>query len=99
MQKSLASILDLVISLMKQVEYQEKAAAQAIEEVAMSGLDILVEVEQLKQKHRLAKETIDKHARKVYKRKAALASEMTELQSRASSVLNEGCTSLAVLNK
>ena len=60
MQRSLDSTMVSVTSLMKQVEYNERAAAQAKEEAAMSGLHILAKVDELKKKQQLAKETNDK---------------------------------------
>ncbi|PWA36609.1 hypothetical protein CTI12_AA598130 [Artemisia annua] len=98
-KKSLDSTMVSVTSLMKQVEYSERAAAQAKEAAAMSGLHILAKVDELKKKQQLAKETNDKHAGEVTARKAVLATEVKELQSRVSGVLNEGFTALGVLNQ
>lgn len=49
MQKTLlASTMDLVIGLLRQVESVEKAAGQAKAEAAFSGLDIRLKVKELK---------------------------------------------------
>ena len=57
MQKTLASTMEFVISLMRQVESEEKAAVQAKAEAAISGLDIRLKVEELKKAQQHAKET------------------------------------------
>lgn len=59
LQKTLLLAMESVISLMKEVELQEKAAVQAKEEAAQGGLDILHKVEELKMQLRLAKEAND----------------------------------------
>lgn len=55
-QKTLFSAMESVISLMREVELQEKAAELAKEEAASGGFDILVRVEDLKQMLQHAKE-------------------------------------------
>ncbi|GJT39815.1 hypothetical protein Tco_0939680, partial [Tanacetum coccineum] len=67
---------------MKEVECKEKAAEQAKEEAAASGLHILA-----------------RHYREMYAQKDALASELEELVSRMSGMLNEGDESLGVLDQ
>nr|GFC55515.1 golgin candidate 5 [Tanacetum cinerariifolium] len=57
--------MDLVISLMRQVESEEKAAGQARAEAAIGGLDIRLKVEELKQAQQHAKETNETHAKEV----------------------------------
>ncbi|KAK9062267.1 hypothetical protein SSX86_019453 [Deinandra increscens subsp. villosa] len=54
-KKSLASALDSVVNLVKEVELKEKAAKEAKAEAATSGLDILAKLEELKQKHTTTK--------------------------------------------
>lgn len=56
-KKILVSAMDSVISLMRQVECEEKAAEEAKEEAAKSSLHILAMVDQLEQAQQLAKET------------------------------------------
>lgn len=51
--------MESLISLMREVELQEKAAQQAQEEAAIGGLDILKRVEDLKGMLRHAKEAND----------------------------------------
>ncbi|GKC25758.1 hypothetical protein Tco_1027908 [Tanacetum coccineum] len=98
MQKTLASTMDLVISLMRQVESEEKAAGQAKAEAAIGGLDIRLKVEELKQAQQCAKETNETvHAKEVYSQKDVIATEMKGLQSRVSDVFHEGSKSVTVL--
>ncbi|GKA92052.1 hypothetical protein Tco_0813977, partial [Tanacetum coccineum] len=85
--ETVASTLDMVISLMKEVECKEKAAEQAKEEAAASGLHILARVD--KSKHIIEKCT----------QKEALASELEELLSHMLGMLNEGDESLGVLDQ
>lgn len=59
MQNILASTLDLVISLKREVELKEKAAEEAKEEAAMSGIDILAKVDAFKLAQQREKETKD----------------------------------------
>lgn len=51
--------MESLISLMREVELQEKAAEQAKEEAAIGGLDILRRVEDLKEMLKHAKEAND----------------------------------------
>jgi hypothetical protein len=51
--------MESVMNMMKEVELQEISAEQATEEAARGGLDILVEVEKLKQMLVHAKEAND----------------------------------------
>ncbi len=48
-QKTLFSAMERVINMMREVELQEKAAEEAKEEASIGGLNILVQVEGLKQ--------------------------------------------------
>ncbi|GJR79582.1 hypothetical protein Tco_0150367 [Tanacetum coccineum] len=57
-RKAWPSTMVSMSSLMKQVKYGDKAAAQAKEEVAINGLHILTKVDELKKKQQLAKETM-----------------------------------------
>lgn len=58
-QKTLLSALETVISLMMEVELQEKAAEQAKQDAANGGLEMLKRVEDLKQMLQHAKEAND----------------------------------------
>ncbi|KAM0071651.1 hypothetical protein Hdeb2414_s0001g00027701 [Helianthus debilis subsp. tardiflorus] len=90
-KRILASRLDRAISLKREVELKEKAAEEAKVETATSSLDILAQVEALKQAQQPVKYTNYKvHAREVYAQKAALVKELKELQLRMSGLLNEG---------
>ncbi|KAI7739507.1 hypothetical protein M8C21_009554 [Ambrosia artemisiifolia] len=89
--------LDRAVSLKREVELKEKAAEEAKEDAAKSGLDILAKVEALKQAQQPLKETNDMvHAREVYEQKVGLAKKLKELQLRMSGVSNEGRRSLVV---
>ncbi|XP_071687489.1 uncharacterized protein [Rutidosis leptorrhynchoides] len=98
-KKTLDSTMDTIISLMKEVECTEKAAEQAKEEAATSSLDTLAKVEELKQARLRAKETNDTHAKEVYAQKVVLDTKVKELKFRALGVLNQGGTSLGVLDE
>ncbi|MFS7930836.1 hypothetical protein Hanom_Chr04g00348901 [Helianthus anomalus] len=90
-KRILASRLDRAISLKREVELKEKAAEEAKVEAATSSLDILAQVEALKQAQQPVKYTNYKvHAREVDAQKAVLVKELKELQLRMSGLLNEG---------
>ncbi|GJU37172.1 hypothetical protein Tco_1185526, partial [Tanacetum coccineum] len=95
-KKTVASTLDMVISLMKEVECKEKAAEQAKEEAAASGLHILARVDELKQSRNRVKETNNVLYQVMYAQKEALASELKELLFRISGMRNEGDKSLGM---
>ncbi|CAK9151046.1 unnamed protein product [Ilex paraguariensis] len=98
-KKTLFSAMESVISLMREVELQEKAAEEAKEEAAGAGLDILIRVEDLKQMLRHAKEANDMHTGEVYGEKAILVTEVRELQSRVHSLSDERDKALAILDE
>ncbi|CAL5425282.1 unnamed protein product [Camellia sinensis] len=91
--------MESIISLMREVELQEKAAEEAKEEAVRGGLDILTRMEDLKKMLQHAKEANDMHAGEVYGEKAILATEVRELQSRLLSLSDERDKSLAVLDE
>ncbi|PNY14121.1 calponin homology domain-containing protein [Trifolium pratense] len=96
---TLFSSMESLISLMREVELQEKAAEQANMEVARGGSDILDRVEEYKAMLVHAKEANDMHAGEIYGEKAILATELKELQSRLASLSNERDNSLAILDE
>ncbi|CDP03603.1 unnamed protein product [Coffea canephora] len=98
-KKTLLSALETVISLMMEVELQEKAAEQAKQDAANGGLEMLKRVEDLKQMLQHAKEANDMHAGEVYGEKAILATEVRELQSRLLCLSEERDKSLGVLDE
>ncbi|XP_028762220.1 uncharacterized protein LOC114745031 [Neltuma alba] len=98
-KKTLFSSMESLISLMKEVELQEKAAERAKMEAALGGSEILINVEELKNMLMHAKEANDMHAGEVYGEKAILATEMKELQSRLLSLSDEKNKSLAILDE
>ncbi|KAK4281137.1 hypothetical protein QN277_012664 [Acacia crassicarpa] len=98
-KKTLFSSMESLISLMKEVEIQEKAAEQAKMEAALGGSEILIIVEELKNMLMHAEEANDMHAGEVYGEKAILATEMKELQSRLLSLSDEKSRSLQILDE
>ncbi|CAA3006179.1 rab11 family-interacting 3 isoform X1 [Olea europaea subsp. europaea] len=98
-KKTLFSVMESVIGLMKEVELKEKDAEQAKEEAAKGGFDILSRAEDLKKMLQHAKEANDMHAGEVYGEKAILATELRELQSRVISLSDERDKSLAILDE
>ncbi|CAI9774352.1 unnamed protein product [Fraxinus pennsylvanica] len=98
-KKTMFSVMESVISLMKEVELKEKDAEQAKEAAAKGGFDILSRAEDLKKMLQHAKEANDMHAGEVYGEKAILATELRELQSRVISLSDERDKSLAILDE
>ncbi|BFG43197.1 hypothetical protein CerSpe_294710 [Prunus speciosa] len=98
-KKTLFSAMESVISMMREVEVQEKAVDIVKEEASRGGLDITVKVEELKQMLAHAKDANDMHAGEVYGEKAILATEVRELESRLLSLSDERDKSLAILNE
>jgi hypothetical protein len=98
-KKTLFSSMESLISLMRDVELQEKAAEQANMEAGRGGSDILDRVEEYKAMLVHAKEANDMHAGEIYGEKAILATELKELQSRLSSLSDERDNSLAILDE
>ncbi|WJX12207.1 hypothetical protein P8452_02729 [Trifolium repens] len=98
-KKTLFSSMESLISLMREVELQEKAAELVNMEAARGGSDILDRVEEYKAMLVHAKEANDMHAGEIYGEKAILATELKELQSRLSSLSDERDNSLAILDE
>ncbi|XP_041022616.1 uncharacterized protein LOC121263657 isoform X1 [Juglans microcarpa x Juglans regia] len=97
--KTLLSAMERVIDMMREMDFQEKAAEQAKAEACQGGLDILVRVEEMKQMLAHAKEANNMHAGEVYGEKTILATEVRELQSRLLSMSDERDGSLAILDE
>ncbi|KAM2904657.1 hypothetical protein COP2_004347 [Malus domestica] len=77
-----STAMESIISMMREVEVQEKAVDIVQEEASRGGLDIMVKVEELKQMLAHAKDAnVMVHAGKVFGEKAILATEVRELQS------------------
>ncbi|XP_039043721.1 uncharacterized protein LOC120182980 isoform X1 [Hibiscus syriacus] len=98
-KKILFQTMESIMNLMKEVELQEAAAEQAKEEAARGGMDILVNVEELKQMLPHAKEANDMHAGEVYGEKAILVTEVKELENRLLSLSDERDKSLSILDE
>ncbi|KAM1454775.1 hypothetical protein ACFXTO_004230 [Malus domestica] len=92
--KTLFSAMESIISMMREVEVQEKAVDIVQEEASRGGLDIMVKVEELKQMLAHAKDANVMHAGKVFGEKAILATE----RDKSLAILNEvDSTSLSCL--
>ncbi|KAM1454776.1 hypothetical protein ACFXTO_004230 [Malus domestica] len=93
--KTLFSAMESIISMMREVEVQEKAVDIVQEEASRGGLDIMVKVEELKQMLAHAKDAnVMVHAGKVFGEKAILATE----RDKSLAILNEvDSTSLSCL--
>ncbi|CAJ1969219.1 unnamed protein product [Sphenostylis stenocarpa] len=98
-KKTLFSSMESLITLMRDVELQEKAAEQANMEAAGGGFNILAMVDDYKAVLEQAKEANDMHAGEVYGEKSILATELKELQSRLLSLSDERDKSLAILDE
>ncbi|KAJ0581870.1 hypothetical protein HanHA300_Chr04g0146031 [Helianthus annuus] len=91
--------MNLIMSLMREVEWREKAAKKAKQEVDNCTLDINLEMDELIMAQQQVKESNDKRAKEVYAQRVELATEMKELQSCVSGVLNEGDGCVATIDE
>eukprot|EP00262_Sarcandra_glabra_P022103 TRINITY_DN9628_c3_g1_i1.p1 TRINITY_DN9628_c3_g1~~TRINITY_DN9628_c3_g1_i1.p1 ORF type:complete len:604 (+),score=151.82 TRINITY_DN9628_c3_g1_i1:111-1922(+) len=98
-KKTLLLAMELVLTMMREVELQEKAAQEAKEEASRGGLDIFAKVEDLRQMLQHAREANDMHAGEVYGEKAILATEARELQSRLLNLSDERDKSLSIIDE
>ncbi|KAL1216533.1 hypothetical protein V5N11_030174 [Cardamine amara subsp. amara] len=98
-KKTLLTVMESVMNLMREVELQEKHAEKSKEEADRGGLDTLQKVEELKKMLEHAKEANDMHAGEVYGEKSILATEVKELENRLLNLSEERNKSLAVLDE
>ncbi|CAH2039041.1 unnamed protein product [Thlaspi arvense] len=98
-KKTLLTVMESVMNLMKEVELEEKDAEKSAEEAARGGLDTLEKVEELKKMLEHAKEANDMHAGEVYGEKSILATEARELENRLVNLSEERNKSLDVLDE
>lgn len=96
---SLFSAVESVMGLIKEVEFQEKAAQAAKEDATRGGLKILEKVEELKKMLNHAREANDMHAGEVYGEKSILATEVKELQNRLLGLSDEKEKSIYILDE
>ncbi|KAK9724246.1 hypothetical protein RND81_05G058200 [Saponaria officinalis] len=96
---TVCSAMESVVSLMEEVELQEKEAEQAKVASTRGGLDILEKVEEIKKMLIHAKEANDMHAGEVYGEKSILATEVKELQVRLLGLTDEKERSLSMLDE
>ncbi|CAL1412231.1 unnamed protein product [Linum trigynum] len=98
-KKTLFSAVESVMNKMREVERKETEAEQAEQEAATAGLDIQVQVEELKKMLSHAKEANDMHAGEVYGEKAILATEVKELQARVLNLSEERDTAITIIDE
>ncbi|CAN1855336.1 hypothetical protein LINPERHAP1_LOCUS41667 [Linum perenne] len=99
-KRTLFSAMESVMIKMREVELKEHEAEQAEQEAAAAaGLDIEVQVEDLKKMLGHAREANDMHAGEVYGEKAILSTEVKELQARVVNLSEERDSALAVLDE
>ncbi|XP_071701015.1 uncharacterized protein [Rutidosis leptorrhynchoides] len=89
-KENIDSNMDLIKSLMREVESKERAAEKAKEAADKYRLYVLAKVGELKKAQQIAKEANDLKSSEVYTQKAALATEMRELQLCVSGVIKKG---------
>ncbi|KAI4304507.1 hypothetical protein MLD38_040004 [Melastoma candidum] len=98
-KKTLFSAVELVITMIKEVEAHERAVELAKKEAEIGGVDLLAKVAELEKMLAHAKEANDMHTGEVYGEKAVLVTEVRELQSRLRSLSDEWDNALAILDE
>ncbi|CAN8295802.1 unnamed protein product [Cochlearia groenlandica] len=98
-KKTLFTVMETVMKLIKEVELQEKDAAKSEEEAATGGLDTLEKVQELKKMLEHAKEGNNMHAGEVFGEKSILAAEAKELENRLLNLTEERNKSLSALDE
>ncbi|PWA91705.1 hypothetical protein CTI12_AA088950 [Artemisia annua] len=99
-KKTIVTTMELVNWLMGEVEKEERAAEEAKEETALSGLDILAKVEERKQMLLQFQEANNMVlVEKLNAEKDVLATKMEALRGRVTNMLDDEDRSLDLLNK
>ncbi|KAL0712132.1 hypothetical protein Bca4012_019110 [Brassica carinata] len=98
-KRTLFIVMESVMSLMREVELQEKDAEKVKEDATRGGFDTLKKVEDLKKILAHAKEGNDMDAGEVYGERSVLATEVNELENRLLSLSEERDKSLSVLDE
>ncbi|KAL0826461.1 PREDICTED: myosin heavy chain, non-muscle-like isoform X2 [Brassica oleracea var. oleracea] len=98
-KRTLFTVMESIMNLMREVEIQEKDAEKVKEDAARGGFDTLQKVEDLKKILAHAKEGNDMDAGEVYGEKSILTSEVNELENRLLNLSEERDKSLSVLDE
>ncbi|CAB77773.1 hypothetical protein [Arabidopsis thaliana] len=98
-KRTLFTVMESIMNLMREVELQEKEAEKAKEDASIGGFDTLDKVEELKKMLEHAKEANDMAAGEVYGERSILTTEVNELENRLISLSEERDNSLSVLDE
>ncbi|XP_010430491.1 PREDICTED: uncharacterized protein LOC104714727 isoform X2 [Camelina sativa] len=98
-KRTLFTVMESIMNLMREVELQEKEAEKAKEDAARGGFDTLDKVEELKKMLERAKEANDMDAGEVYGERSILTTEVNELENRLLNLSEERDKSLSVLDE
>ncbi|KAG7557816.1 hypothetical protein ISN44_As11g037610 [Arabidopsis suecica] len=98
-KKTLFTVMESIMNLMREVELQEKDAEKAKEDASRGGFDTLDKVEELKKMLEHAKEANDMDAGEVYGERSILTTEVNELENRLLNLSEERDKSLSVLDE
>uniref|UniRef100_A0A1J3HP15 CUE domain-containing protein n=1 Tax=Noccaea caerulescens TaxID=107243 RepID=A0A1J3HP15_NOCCA len=98
-KRTLFTVMDSIMNLMREVEHQEKDAEKLKENATRGGFDTLNKVEDLKKILAHAKERNDMDAGEVYGERSILSTEVTELENRLLNLSEDRDKSLSVLHE
>ncbi|CAN8247975.1 unnamed protein product [Cochlearia groenlandica] len=98
-KRTLFTMMESVMNLMREVELEEKDAEKAKEDATRGGLDTLKKVEELRKILGHAKEGNDMEAGEVYGERSILTTEVRELENRLLNLSEERNKSLSVLEE
>ncbi|EOA20334.1 hypothetical protein CARUB_v10000640mg [Capsella rubella] len=98
-KRTLFTVMESIMNLMREVELQEKAAEKAKEDAARGDFDTLDKVEELKKMLEHAKEANDMNAGEVYGERSILTTEVNEFENRLLNLSEERDKSLSVLDE
>ncbi|KAL0730553.1 hypothetical protein Bca4012_026646 [Brassica carinata] len=98
-KRTLFTVMESIMNLMREVELQEKDAEKVKENATRGGFDTLQKVEDLKKILAHAKEGNDMDAGEVYGERSILTTEVNELENRLLNLSEERDKSLSVLDE
>ncbi|CAF2141382.1 ELKS/Rab6-interacting/CAST family member 1 isoform X1 [Brassica rapa] len=98
-KRTLFTVMESIMNLMREVEIQEKDAEKVKEDAARGGFDTLQKVEDLKKILAHAKEGNDMDAGQVYGEKSILTTEVNERENRLLNLSEERDKSLSLLDE
>ncbi|CAH8301207.1 unnamed protein product [Eruca vesicaria subsp. sativa] len=98
-KRTLFTVMESIMNLMREVELQEKDAEKVKEDATRGGFDTLQKVENLKKILAHAKEGNDMDAGEVYGERSILSTEVNELENRLLNLSEERDKSLSVLDE